>query len=89
MYYGQYITAIHYLRHSLFNKLDLDTCSTPEATNWTDLNCRALLSVLDGSGPKIESSGPTLNNELIPLPYDRKICLQKWPNYAAMRGLSK
>ena len=29
---------IRYLRHSLCNKLDVDTCLTPEAKNLTELN---------------------------------------------------
>ena len=39
-------------------KLDLDTCLTPEAESWTDLNCRLQLNVWDGSGLNIEVSGP-------------------------------
>ena len=31
--------CIHELRHSSFNKPDLDTCLTPEAQNWTALHC--------------------------------------------------
>ena len=37
-----HIYGVHYVRHSLFNKLDHDSCLTPEAQNWTDLNCSAL-----------------------------------------------
>ena len=36
--------------------LELDTCLTLEAQNWTDLNCRLQLSFWDGSDPKIEGS---------------------------------
>ena len=46
------IMAIHYLRHSSFKKLDLDTCSMPEAQMFTDLNHSPKLRVWDGSGPK-------------------------------------
>ena len=42
-----------YLQRSLC-ELDLDTALTPEAENLTALNCRKLLSVWDGSGPKNE-----------------------------------
>ena len=73
MYYGRYlaayivrqisnsrfITAPHYLRHSSFDELDLDTCLTPEAKNLTDLNYSLQSNVWDGSGPKIEGSGPS------------------------------
>ena len=48
-----------YMAFITFNKLDLETCLTPEAQNWTDLSCSVQLSVWDGSGPKVEGSGPT------------------------------
>ena len=38
VHYGSYIRAIHRLRHSLLNKLDLTTRLTPEDKNWTGLN---------------------------------------------------
>ena len=40
-------------------KLDLESCLTPEAKNWTDLSYRIQLSVWDGSGAKIECPGPS------------------------------
>ena len=58
IYYGKYITAVYYLRLSLFSKLDLDTCPTSEAKNWTDLNHSLQLNVWVWSGAKIEGSGP-------------------------------
>ena len=38
----EYKTAIHYLWLSVFTKLDINTCLTPETQSWTDLNCREL-----------------------------------------------
>ena len=37
-YMHECITATHHLRHSLFNKLAINTYLNPEAQNWTDLN---------------------------------------------------
>ena len=62
MIYGRYIPAFHYSWHSLFDKMDLDTCLTREAKNRTDLSCSPELSARHGSGPEIEGSGPNLTN---------------------------
>ena len=50
IYDGRCIPTIHHLRHLSFNKLDLDTCLTPEAKSWTDLNCIPQLRAWHGSG---------------------------------------
>ena len=41
-YMGEYITASHYVRHSLSNKLIRDTCLMPEVQNCTNLDCALL-----------------------------------------------
>ena len=45
---------VHYLL------LDLNTCLTPGAQNWTDLNYTVYFSVWDGCGPKCCCSGSNL-----------------------------
>ena len=57
----EYVRSLHQivfacfgnLQNALFSTMDLDTCLTPEAKNWTDLNCSPSSNVWDVSGHKI------------------------------------